>query len=324
MESQKQRHGCISAWLWFVVTVNAVLTIFNLFTTDYFNGWVTGLLSVATLSNVLAAILLLRWNKSGFYLFIINAVCNIVINIFIGAGFSSSVYSLLAIAIWWALLNMKKDGVSAWQQMTEGWDWKHRRHLYQLFLVLAAVIMVIALISQPTDYSFEDDDLYSVEEAEDLYSVEDDSVLLDDDVQIIEEDRSESNNVSYNDDGVRDSNLRKLRIAARSANAGFPMKIDEFTTVEKIVATEHEFRYCYTIIEVNSDEAFIDLKDSDFRAILKETLIDELKQADSDFLTLVDMIEKANVDLVYSYKSSNSSNHFDVRFSPKELKRICH
>lgn len=147
MENTKQRHGCVNAWLWLVILVNIILFIFYAYTvfrqSSAMGIWGMGILSSLSLFNVLGSILLLRWNKCGFYLMVIVAVLATCCNLFLLHNSPvNAVTSLLGVGFWFAILQIHKDGVSAWSLMDGGLDWKHCRHLYQVFLGVAVVILV--------------------------------------------------------------------------------------------------------------------------------------------------------------------------------------
>ena len=151
MNELKERHGCVNVWLWLVVGLNLCLCIYYLI--ELFDGgtnrmlWGIGLLTVLALGNVLGAILLLRWNKCGFYLLMICSILIAVVNIWIlQIDVAQSIAGLAGILIWWGILHMKKNGIPAWKLMDGGWDYKHCRHLYQLFGFIAAGLLVTTII----------------------------------------------------------------------------------------------------------------------------------------------------------------------------------
>ena len=64
---QKQRHGCVTWWLWFAIIVNFVVAIiYSVAMFDVADSGLalgSGLLSMLGVLNVLGSILLMRWNK---------------------------------------------------------------------------------------------------------------------------------------------------------------------------------------------------------------------------------------------------------------------
>lgn len=165
----KQRNGCITAWLWVVILINMAMAIF--YAVSMFEAYSTemalgfGICSIFGVANVLGAILLMRWNKIGFYLFLFSSLICAVVNVCVlKMPPSVAVSSLFAIIIWWAILQAKKDGKSAWSQLESGWDYKHCRHLYQVFTVIGIALFVLTLIAvgkeHKTPYEDIDDDSY--------------------------------------------------------------------------------------------------------------------------------------------------------------------
>lgn len=148
----KQRNGCITAWLWVAIILNIGTAIFN--AVSMFGAHSTamalgfGICSILGLINVLGAILIMRWNVTGFYLFLASSLICAIVNVFVlKMSAVTAISSVFAIVIWWAILQVKKDGVSAWSQLETGWDYKHCRHIYQIFSITAIVLFVLTLIA---------------------------------------------------------------------------------------------------------------------------------------------------------------------------------
>lgn len=155
MNETRQRHGCVNAWLWLVITANLcvcgynAIRMYNVQSTALV--WGVGLISILALGTVLGAILLMRWNKSGFYLFIACSIMTAIVNAAIfDLGAISGIQGLVAILVWWGILHIRKNGVSAWKLMNGGWDYKHCRHLYQLFGVIACGLLVATIAAATT------------------------------------------------------------------------------------------------------------------------------------------------------------------------------
>lgn len=152
MKESKKRHGCVSVWLWIVIISNLGLGIyyatlmFSAYTNTMSLGF--GLLSILATLNVLGAILLMRWNKCGFYLFVVSSVLAALVNIGVLSLEPVVLLSgLFAILIWGGILQIKKDGVSAWSLLEDGWDYKHCRHLYQLFVFIIGILLVLTIVA---------------------------------------------------------------------------------------------------------------------------------------------------------------------------------
>lgn len=154
MNELKQRHGCVSAWLWVAIIANLIMAIVYL--VDVFNEThgndilLGGGLSALSLVMVLASILIMRWNKCGFWLFFIGSIVSAILTaatLQIGAlgALVTICGGLFGVLIWWAILHIKKDDVSAWSLLEGGWDYAHCRHLYQFFGVIIAIILGITI-----------------------------------------------------------------------------------------------------------------------------------------------------------------------------------
>ncbi len=151
MSNLKERHGCVSAWLWFAIIINLCVTIY--YATIMFESSTRsislgfGLASILSTINILGVILLMRWNKCGFYLFIISALSIMAVNItLLDMKPYVIVSGFFAILIWWAILHIKKNGISAWKMMERGWNYRHCRHLYQVFGCVVVILLVLTII----------------------------------------------------------------------------------------------------------------------------------------------------------------------------------
>lgn len=148
MENLKQRHGCVTAWLWIVIVINLIM--FLTFCSQMLSAslsdimWGNGVLASLALVNVLSAILLMRWNRWGLYLLALNVLAGIGCNVCIlGLGLYEVLPSALGIFIYCCILQIRKDGVSAWSLMNNSFDWAHCRHLYQVFMGVIALVLVV-------------------------------------------------------------------------------------------------------------------------------------------------------------------------------------
>lgn len=184
MNEGKVRHGCISAWLLYAIIVNLGYAIFysvSIFGThEGLESLGCGLLSILAIGNILGAILLMRWNKYGFYLYLINSVLATLVNILV-MELEPTVWipGIISVLFWWGVLQIQKDGVSAWKLMCSGWDYQHTRHLYQLFGVIFAILLVLTIVAYPAkqdeiDYDYDDFSSYEdLEQPVDSVAVED-------------------------------------------------------------------------------------------------------------------------------------------------------
>lgn len=171
----RARNAFLSFWLWIAIIANIIMTgyyavaMFNAVSGEQALG--IGLCSMLGLLNILGAILLLRWNKMGFYMFVVSALMSIAINLVILKVEPVLVYSSVAsIFIWWILLKLPKNGRSAWSHMRGGWDYLHCRHLYQVFSVCGIILFVLTMINAGKSY----DDVYEDVDIEEVPPYEED------------------------------------------------------------------------------------------------------------------------------------------------------
>ena len=184
MNEVKERHGCVNAWLWIVIISNLGLGIY--YATMMFSAYTNtmslgfGLLSILATLNVLGAILLMRWNKYGFYLFVVSSVLAALVNIGVLSLEPVVLLSgLFAILIWWGILQIKKDGVSAWSLLEDGWDYKHCRHLYQLFGFIIGILLILTIVAYTGNHEGNPyEDILPSDDSELIV----DSVAVDDDI----------------------------------------------------------------------------------------------------------------------------------------------
>lgn len=185
MNEGKERHGCVNAWLWIVIISNLGLGIY--YATMMFSAYTNtmslgfGLLSILATLNVLGAILLMRWNKCGFYLFVVSSVLAALVNIGVLSLEPVVLLSgLFAILIWWGILQIKKDGISAWSLLEDGWDYKHCRHLYQLFGFIIGILLILTIVAYTGNH--EGNPYEGILPSDDSELIEDSVAVVDDDI----------------------------------------------------------------------------------------------------------------------------------------------
>lgn len=149
MENLKERHGCVSAWLWMVIVVNLCFCVYYFMTmldSESSQSLGYGFLSSLSVFLILGAILLMRWSRCGFYLMVGTSLLTLIVNHFlleIEVGYS--IPGILGILFLWVILQIRKNGVSAWKLMDTTWDYKHCRHLYQVFLATVLLIVFVSV-----------------------------------------------------------------------------------------------------------------------------------------------------------------------------------
>lgn len=119
-ETLKRRHGCLTAWLFLVIAANAVTGILLLFMGNGMRDVSDSDIAIQSLISTVAVacgILLLRWKKIGFFLLLANYVMSVTVNLSNGDG-TYSFFGIIGITVLWVLLNIKANGISAWEQMS--------------------------------------------------------------------------------------------------------------------------------------------------------------------------------------------------------------
>ena len=146
-QEQKQRHGFISFWLWLMIIANIISGIYSICNHNiaiwayasaemaqqffYVNHSVADFYSYAligmgclALVNAASAILLLKWNKIGFWMIVATSAVNLCIMIafgckggWTGAVLQSMAGAVLGPVILYLILHIKKEGVSCWSQL---------------------------------------------------------------------------------------------------------------------------------------------------------------------------------------------------------------
>ncbi len=121
----KQRHGCVTAWLIFMIVASAISALTYLFARGLISEMMPGtgdsplfiLLGFVAILNVIFAIMIFQWKRIGFYGFIVTGVIAFVINLIMGIGVGQSVMGLVGIGILYAILQIEQEGESAWKQL---------------------------------------------------------------------------------------------------------------------------------------------------------------------------------------------------------------
>lgn len=122
---EKQRHGCVTAWLVFIIVVNSLTALLYLFASDLITKNLPGdvseamimLLGAIGIANVVFAFLLLRWKKIGFWGFILTSIAAFAINVSIGFGVGQSLLGLVGVAILYGILQIKQNNETTWENL---------------------------------------------------------------------------------------------------------------------------------------------------------------------------------------------------------------
>jgi hypothetical protein len=117
-----ERHGFISFWLGLIVFINVIVLIFVFSSSNYINYFFNNIgaskvIGISCIISIISAILLL-YHNIGFWMFLITCVVEMVFMISWGFGFFSSIISAaIAPTVLFAILQLKKNGVSYWDYL---------------------------------------------------------------------------------------------------------------------------------------------------------------------------------------------------------------
>lgn len=196
LPQKRKRHWFVTIWLSFVLVCNVLMFLLLLLAIKELRSVDEKIIALGvggvTLFNSLASSLLLRWNKTGFYLFWTSFVIELVLSIGLLASGNIGVNALITLAagivgigIIYSILQLKKNGLSAWSQLTSGFGFFKNRALYAVFCV-AACGFVASFIINGMKLELAEEETFSGEIIQENESL----IMIDDDVPEREKSRS--------------------------------------------------------------------------------------------------------------------------------------
>lgn len=302
----KERNGCITSWLWIVIIANIGLAIFysvSMFLTESLDETIGyGICSILGTVNVLSAILLMRWNKAGFYMFVVSNIIALFVNLFmLNVGAQASISSLSGIVIWWAILQIKQNGVSAWSQLQSGWNGKNNRQLYLVFAVICVIQLILTTLAFRMMKGNSNDFFNDTEIV--LAPDEDDQDLLALDASDVEVET------------VASKNVRFLQNLIEETNKEYPQKVEEGIHMIRVSLDDN-----YMVYQAECDEDVIDMDVLKMRqSNMKEAIKENLSPSDPEIKMLMNACIKAEKGLAYKYVGNTSGKTVYIRFSREEL-----
>ena len=111
VNTSKQRHVFVSAWLIFLIIGSSLSVIISLLLIGHI---VIGLLSAA---NVVFLVMLYQWKKIGFWGFVGTSIVTFIILLSTGSGIGQFLFGLVSIAILYGVLQIKRNNVTAWENL---------------------------------------------------------------------------------------------------------------------------------------------------------------------------------------------------------------
>ncbi len=123
MSENKQRHGCLTAYLILLIVANSATSLIYLLGSNTITqnapnmpGWASPILIAFSVFNLICAIALFKWKKWGFWGCCMTAVIMAGINLSIGLGIKSVLSGLVGIAILYGVLQIGKEN-KGWIQL---------------------------------------------------------------------------------------------------------------------------------------------------------------------------------------------------------------
>lgn len=114
-----QRHGCLTAWLIFIMVVNGMLAVAAPFIAGMKGSGLTpvdiGFMLTGSVLNIIWAVALFKWYRWGFYGFVATAILAVIYNISTGTPMAQSGSGLLGVSILYWMLQMGTP--KAWEQL---------------------------------------------------------------------------------------------------------------------------------------------------------------------------------------------------------------
>ncbi|MBC7863650.1 MAG: hypothetical protein IAF38_11780 [Bacteroidia bacterium] len=125
-ENYKERHGCVTAFLIGSMILNAIIALVYLFASGVINDNLPDpipqscfyALAGFGILNIICNILMLQWKKIGFWGAVISCIAIFIVNVFSGLDILQSVMGLGGIGALAGVLQIRKGGKSAWNNLS--------------------------------------------------------------------------------------------------------------------------------------------------------------------------------------------------------------
>ena len=121
--TRKQRHGCLTAYLVFMMIANSATALIYLLGSETIRRnvpkmpeWAFPALIFVGIFNLVCAIALFRWKKWGFWGIVTSAVATFFLNLSFGIGLGSAFLGLLGVAILYGVLHIGGEE-KGWSQL---------------------------------------------------------------------------------------------------------------------------------------------------------------------------------------------------------------
>jgi len=120
---QKQRHGCLTAWLVLMIVANSAAGLLYLsgnaaikHTLPGAPSWAFPVMGLLGLFNLVCAVALLKWRKWGFWGIVASSIGALLVNMSMGVGIGMSVAGMVGIALLYGVLQIGGEN-RGWPQL---------------------------------------------------------------------------------------------------------------------------------------------------------------------------------------------------------------
>ena len=123
METILKRHRFVTFWLWFMIVGNIISAIPSISEMIKYKDILEGTDVIFSIINIIAIMLIMKWRKVGFFIFLLVCIKTLIFTIMhqsyfsVGAlmlGVASCIISPLMLYI---ILQIKECGASCWEQL---------------------------------------------------------------------------------------------------------------------------------------------------------------------------------------------------------------
>lgn len=117
--TSKQRHGCLTAWLLFIIVANIGVTVYSVVTISahphLYYAWAMPVIIIFGVWTVICAVAIFMWKKWGFYGFIAGAIGMMIVYL-VSGSYLYAFTPFISVAVLYAVLNIGKEN-RGWPQM---------------------------------------------------------------------------------------------------------------------------------------------------------------------------------------------------------------
>lgn len=135
--TNKQRHGCVTSLLIFLMIINSASAIFYFFAAEFIKNKFSAdiaplefysivnvplvekiLFGITLFANFISCILLFQWKKLGFWLYVISDLAAVGLDLYQGKGFSQLLSISIGIGILFGVMQIaNKNRRTTWEEL---------------------------------------------------------------------------------------------------------------------------------------------------------------------------------------------------------------